>query len=84
MLVGKGAFGAHFFGFDVLASGFGVIFAIVFLVIILPGRVVFLPVGAGDAGGIDGHLFIGTSSIGIRCQNFFARDISRSLTRSVS
>ena len=33
-----------FFGFNISLGGFGVIFAIVFLIIILPIRMIFLPV----------------------------------------
>ena len=36
-----------FFGY-IVASGGGVIFAVVFLIIILPGRVVAVPLGVGD------------------------------------
>lgn len=49
-------------------GGFGVIFAVVFLVVILPGGMIFLPVFISDRGR-DGSFFIGigvTSGLIIR------------------
>ena len=63
------ALGFHFFGGEISLGSFGVVFAVVVFVIILPGGMVLLPFGI-DGGLIDGDVFectgVGTFSGG-RC-----------------